>query len=119
MPQINETPPAPAEAHDNVMRWHVASRTTSSDTYLVDISSYAGNGTCQCPDFACRFAPILSRAITAEQALAQGLVHLRPYHFGDPKNVLRCAHIMRARGDFADAMIRAITQAKQAQCPPP
>jgi hypothetical protein len=113
---VNPTAPAEADAYDTAMRWHVESRTANSETYLVDISSYAGNGTCQCPDFKCRFEPILSRLITPEQALTEGLVHLRPYHFGQAKNVLRCAHIMRARGDFADAMIRALTAARKAQC---
>jgi hypothetical protein len=115
MSGTNPHSPEEAEAFDTAMRWHVTSRTNSAETYLVDIGAYSGSGRCVCPDFACRFEPILSRLITAEQAVAQGLVNLRPYHFGEPKNALRCAHIMRARGDFADAMIAAMVKARAAQ----
>lgn len=114
----NPNPPDPAEVYDTAMRWHVPSRTKSGETYLIDISSYNGNGFCECTDFSTRFNPLLTRGITPEEALTAGLVHLRPYHFGNPKNVLRCAHVMQARGDFADAMIRALTAARKAQCVP-
>lgn len=118
MGTTNPTPPDPAEVFDTCLRWHVQSRTAEGETYLVDISAYGFNGICQCPDFACRFGPILTQGVTAEEALAAGLVKLRPYHFGDPKNALRCAHVMRARSDFADAMIKALHAAREAQARP-
>ncbi len=118
MPATNPVPPDPAEAFDTCLRWHVTSRTAAGETYLVDVSAFNGNGTCQCPDFACRFRPILEKGIDAETAEREQLVKMRPYHFGDPKNALRCAHVMRARGDFADAMIKALQAARAAQARP-
>jgi hypothetical protein len=76
MSTTNPTTPEMAEAYDTCLRWHVTSRTAAGETYLVDIAAYGGSGRCVCPDFMCRFEPILRQGITAEQAVDAG--HGRP-----------------------------------------
>lgn len=49
------------EIFDCSTRWLVPSRTDALEAYLVDLTSYGGNGECQCKNFAVAREPFLRR----------------------------------------------------------
>ena len=103
----------PARVYDNALSWNVPSRETAGVEYHVELADYAHNGRCDCVDFCTRFEKLLSRGYTPERALAEGLVKLRKYHNEDPKNALRCWHIMQARWSLAERTIAAFDAARK------
>ena len=88
------------------------SRTNPHEHYLVDLTAYNGQGQCQCKHFECRLAPLLSRLVKPETAVAEGLVHLKPGQ--REEDALRCEHIMEARRTFtSDVLARIVERQKQ------
>lgn len=78
-----------AKPFDSPLRWLVPSASRPGETHLVDLSGYDANGRCTCPDFTCRFEPMLRK---------------------DPSlggvDRMRCKHIRKVRGQFLDSIIR-------------
>ena len=109
-------PPSPAVVYDHPLRYLIPSRTNPHDSYVCELDSYSGNGECACPDFLIHFAPLLSRQITTEQALAQKLVKLRENQ--RPADALRCFHLVEARSQFADDVIHAMAKKEKHDDPP-
>jgi hypothetical protein len=96
-----------ARWYDGV-RYHVPSSTRPHITYLVELTDYTCNGTCQCEHFHTRLGPLLSRRITPQQAIARKLVKVKKTDH--PEDALRCQHIIAARRQFTDEVISAITR---------
>lgn len=88
------------------LRYTVPSSEPGKSPYLVELDAYGGNGGCCCPDFTCRFEPILKKGISPSLALEQVLVKQRPGRH--PDDVLRCRHILHARSQFCDDVLAAI-----------
>ncbi len=109
-----KTPKPPSrddvEAGDCSTRWFVRSR-TSGKKYLVDVSSYGGNGRCSCRDYEVRMEPVLRNGRKPEEALEAGVLEMREYHLG-PWDVCRCYHIMRARDALLDAFVFKLKEAE-------
>jgi hypothetical protein len=102
-----------AKFSENTLSYAVPSSRPARGEYLVELASFDANGECCCRHFVCRLLPILKKGISPADAVASGLVELEE---GDrPENALRCKHIVEARGEFADVMIRAIDAANRAQ----
>lgn len=96
------------ENYDHPLRYHVASRRNGVEPYLVELNAHGGNGCCQCEDFACRMEPLLSRGLSPKQAVQGELIALPDGR--DPRDALRCHHIVEARRAFADDLIAAIME---------
>jgi hypothetical protein len=99
--------PIDARWFDGV-RYHVPSSTRPLDNYLVELTDYAGNGSCQCEHFQTRLGPLLSRRITPHQAIDRKLVKVKKTDH--PEDALRCKHIIAARRQFTDEVLAAITR---------
>ena len=104
--------PTEAENHDDAVRYRVASRSNPHESYLVDLTDYSGNGTCQCKHFQCRLEPLLARMITPEKAVADRLVTLLPKQ--QVEDALRCGHICEARNKFTTDVLNAINEKTKA-----
>lgn len=103
--QIDE--PAGAEWFDGV-RYHVPSASRPHVTYLVELTDYGCNGSCQCEAFQFNLGPLLARRMTPAQAIEQKLVKIKK---GTPvEDALRCPHIISARRTFAQEVLVAITR---------
>lgn len=109
-------PIATALVYADALSWTVASRSDPHVTYLVELGDYAGNGACSCDDFKIRFGSLLSRAVTSERAVRDGLVKWpnakRPYQL-KVSDALRCAHICEARDQACTQFVRAISEAQK------
>jgi hypothetical protein len=101
------------EVFDHPLRWFVASYTRPGKSYLVQLDSFGFNGECQCEDFEIRFAPLLLRGITPEEAIAGGLVELR--NEARPRDALRCRHIVDAAMEHSETIARAYVQTEAAR----
>lgn len=95
-------------SHDGPMRMRVPSRTKGQPPYLVQLTSYGCNGTCQCKHFGCRLEPLLKLGISPRQAFEEGRAEIPEW--GTVEDALRCFHIHVARLKFADDTIQAISQ---------
>lgn len=107
-------PPALPTPYDEALRFLVPSRTDPHTKYAVELDSYTCNGECVCDDFRFSMEPKLVRGYSGTRAFTEGLVKLRPFQRDDPRNALRCYHIMQARDMFADHAIQSFTAAKKA-----
>ena len=83
------------------------------ETYHVELTGYRGNGQCTCPSFLFRLSGFLSRLVAPEVAVEQGLVKLKKGQ--DPRDALRCPHIVEARRQFTDDVLRAIAEKNAAE----
>lgn len=99
--------PPDAQWFDGV-RYHVPSSTRAHTTYLVELTDYSRNGSCQCEHFMTRLGPLLARRITPAQAIDQKLVKIKKG--SHPEDALRCQHIIAARRQFTDEVLLAITR---------
>jgi hypothetical protein len=72
---------------DNVLRYHVQSRTRPQVKHLVDLELYGGNGACSCEHFTFKMEPHLKRGARSETG------------------GLRCWHIQQARDRLADDVV--------------
>ena len=111
--------PSGARTYDSTMRWLVPSHTDPHDHYLVDLSSFNGNGECQCRNFETRRRPFLVRGWTAARALESGLsdvrvekIRLEPGQ--RPEDALRCKHIREVVPLYAQLHIEAEIAAEKA-----
>jgi hypothetical protein len=77
-----------AHPFDNVLRYHVGSRTRPQVKHLVDLELYGGNGACSCEHFTFKLEPYLKKGARSETG------------------GLRCWHINRARERLADDVVR-------------
>lgn len=101
-----------AVPHDHSLRYMVPSTRRPKDPpYLVQLDSYGGNGQCCCKHFLMRLEPLLARAVTPQQAVDEGLVKLKENRHVE--DALRCEHILTARSQFCDAVIKAISDAQK------
>ena len=69
-----------------LLRFHVRSRTDSRVTYMIDLSSFDGNGVCSCDDFQFRKQPRLRAG-------------------AEPSDSLRCWHLRQARNYLLDVEV--------------
>jgi hypothetical protein len=99
--------------YDGPLRFLVRSFSAAHESYMVELDTYNGNGSCACKWFECALGPLLSRMVTPEQAVAQGLVKLKPGQ--DVRDALRCKHIIEARRIYADDLIKAVHEAHAAR----
>lgn len=88
------------------LRYLVPSSESGRSPYLVSLDAYNNHGSCSCPDFNCRFEPILKRGLSPSLALEQGLIKQRPGRH--PDDSLRCRHILQARSQFCTDVLAAI-----------
>lgn len=102
-----------AEQHDGMIRYSVPSRSDPHATYVCELTSYNGNGSCPCDDFKFNFEKHLSRMVTPERALEEGLVKLRKYQ--RPRDALRCFHLVEAHDQFKDDVVKAFAAKERAQ----
>lgn len=96
-----------AEAGDGIT-YRIASRTNPHETYLVSLLDFGGNGSCQCTDFCTRRAPLLSRMVKPEEAIEMKRIKIKAG--GDARDALRCFHIVEARRQFCDDLLKAIAE---------
>lgn len=99
--------PPGAEWFDGV-RYHVPSNTRPLITYLVELTDYECNGSCQCEAFQFNLAPLLARRMTPARAVEAKLVKIKKGTLIE--DALRCPHIMSARRTFAQQVLEAITR---------
>lgn len=76
---------------DNVLRYHVKSRSRREVEHVVDLELYGGNGACSCENFTYRCEPHLKKG-------------------AQPGDNLRCRHILQARAKLVDDVIRQATE---------
>lgn len=101
-----------ASGDDHVLEYSVPSRTRPGVTHKCVLSDYRGNGRCSCEDYTMNFEKYLRRGITPEEALAEKLI--KPRKGKRPADALRCEHLIEARTQFTDDMIRAVSQIDRA-----
>jgi len=101
----------PPEWHEGI-RYRVPSATNPHETYLVDLTDYRGNGSCQCKDFDCRLRPFLSRLVEPAEAGRQ-MPEIR--RGKDEADWLRCTHIIAARRKFTDEVLQRIAQKERTE----
>ena len=103
--------PSEVVKYDGPLRFLVRSRTQPHDHYAVELDAYGGNGSCACDHFTCRLGPLLARRVTPEQAVAEKLVKLKKDQ--DPRDSLRCWHLIEARRTYTDDTIKAVHDATE------
>lgn len=92
----------PGEQYDSPTRWLVESRSKPGETYLIELLSYRGNGSCQCVWFCTQMEVLLARGIDAEYAYTQNLIaQPKTWPTKPAKHCLRCDHILEARDSYA------------------
>lgn len=114
-PQRPNSPPA--ERFDHPLEFLIPSRSQEIAPgiplkHKCELRAYGRNGECSCKDFTTRFGPILKRGINAEQALDMALVKIRKGH--DPRDCLRCDHLIEAFRLCAEAYVLFIDEAERA-----
>jgi hypothetical protein len=72
---------------DNVLRYHVTSRSRTGVEHVVDLELYDGNGACSCENFTYRLEPALKAG-------------------AKPGDSWRCRHIREARARLTDDIVR-------------
>lgn len=110
-------PRTEAVPFDHALRYMVPSARSLADKYLVELDSYDANGACCCKHFLCRLEPILKLGIPPAQAVKEGMIKLKENRHVD--DALRCEHILTARSQFCDDVVRAIHHADKKSSPPP
>lgn len=104
-----------ARPFDSSLRFMVPSNRKSDAEYLVELDAYNGVGKCCCAHFEMRIEPLLRRMIPEKEAIAKGLLKLKPgRHVED---LYRCEHLITARNQFADQLIKAIHDAETKNTP--
>lgn len=104
---------APAEPFDDLLRWIIPSDSNPHESYVVELHTPPGYSICQCKNFECRMLPILSRGISPQDAIAQGLIKLREKQ--RVEDVLKCKHILDAEKRLALAVVKATEHAQKKQ----
>lgn len=102
----------PVQPFDHPLEFLIPSRSRPGTVHKCELRSYGRNGLCVCEDFTTRFGPILKRGITAAQALDMGLVKIRKGH--DPRDALRCDHIIEAFRLAGEQYVKTIDEAERA-----
>lgn len=80
---------------DNVLRYHVKSRSRREVEHVVDLELYGGNGACSCEHFSYRLEPFLKKG-------------------AKPADNLRCRHIREARAKLTDDVVRQAAESMKA-----
>lgn len=101
----------PVDQFDHPIEFKIPSRSNPGTEHKCELRAYGRNGECSCKDFTTRFGPILKRGISAMQALDMGLVKIRKGH--DPRDCLRCDHIIEAYRQAGEAYVLFIDQAER------
>lgn len=111
------TPPSrpnspPVEQFDHPLEFLIPSRSRPGEVHKCELRAYRCNGECSCEDFNFNFRKYLARGVTAAEALEQKLVKIRKGH--DPRDCLRCDHIIEGFRIFGQQTVVAIDQAERA-----
>lgn len=85
-----------ARVYDSPLRYKVDSATREDVEHLVEIDAYEGNGRCACEHFTFKL---------------EKLVNVPGFK---PSNATRCHHIMEARDEMLDQMIKLIKSRQKA-----
>lgn len=108
-PVLLERPRTLAVEFDAPLRYNVPSNTKPEEPpYLVDLTSYEGNGECCCTHFLMRCAPLLKRRISPKCAVEQKLIKLKVNRHVE--DALRCEHLITARSQFVDDVLAEIAK---------
>ncbi len=126
-PAIADLPPRPrtkALPFDHTLRYFVPSRREpNKPPYLVELDAYNGNGMCICKHFTIRCEKFLKRAITPEAAVRGveidgELCRIKLKENRGVEDALRCEHILTARSQFCDDVIKAIHELNESKANP-
>lgn len=101
----------PAVFYDATLRFTIPSGKDPHATYMIELDSFGGNGSCSCEDFTMRKGPLLARRVTPADAVAQKLVKLPKS--GRVSDALRCKHLVDARDQLASSVVRALVKAEK------
>lgn len=82
------------EQYDHPLRFTVASHSEPGAAYIVDLGTFQGNGSCNCPHFQRRVLPLIEAG-------------------APPGPQTRCKHIATARAKFVDLQIQRMLQHEQ------
>ncbi len=93
--------------------YRVPSAANPKETYHVDLLSYNCQGSCTCQHHCCRLAPLLSRLVGPAEAVKEGLVKLPKGR--DVSEALMCKHVLSARRQFCQDVLRAIAEKNAAE----
>lgn len=102
----------PVDPFDHPLEFLIPSRSRPGEVHKCELRAYGRNGECSCEDFNFNFRKFLVRGITAAQALEQGLVKIRKGH--DPRDCLRCDHIIEGFRQAGENYVRMIDEAETA-----
>jgi len=124
-PDLPPRPRTVATKFDHTLRYFVPSRREpKKPPYLVELDAYHWNGKCVCRHFEIRCEKFLRRGIPPEAAVRGVMIDgelcsIKLKENRGVEDVLRREHILTARSQFCDDVIRAISENEKKRTAPP
>lgn len=112
--EVLQRPRTIAVPYDEALRYFVPSQSDpDGPPHLVELDAFDGNGMCSCQHFQCRCYPLLRRGIGPKEAVEITQIKLKPNR--QIQDALRCEHILSARSQFLDEVLREIAKKRTAE----